>query len=179
MISVIGRPSAPTVGQLQWFWKKKCKRPTNARGGGIIFKSFHDSALHFFPNWNFSSLAKAPFSTTLTKNQIVSSQPHKKSRLPTAFSRFYWLLTFFILLSSLTAILNEDTKKRLWARLTSQHKHPILAESINGLKNRRAVLLMWGPVRRERQISSFSLWGCSELNVKLLNLPSLSPARSL
>ena len=50
--------------------KKKNKRPTNSRGGGIISMSFHDSALHFFPNWNFSSLAKAPFSTTLTKNQI-------------------------------------------------------------------------------------------------------------
>ena len=40
--------------------KQTNKRPTNSRGGGIISMSFHDSALHFFPNWNFSFLAKAP-----------------------------------------------------------------------------------------------------------------------
>ena len=89
------RPPSSTVGQLQWFWKKKKKKhPTNARGRGMISMSFHDSASHFSPTWNFSFLAKAPFSTSFTKNQIDHTTKVVCPRPSPGFIGFWRSLSF-------------------------------------------------------------------------------------
>ena len=93
------RPPASTVGQLQWFWKKKKqtnKRPTNTRGGGMstlgidwasyIMKNiFH--VIPWFDGFAFLSKlklffpGKSPLLYQPCYKQIVSSQPHNERKL--------------------------------------------------------------------------------------------------